>query len=87
MPDALEICEQRLAAIRTDEATPDTRIDQKELLRLLSPQLFEDANTFKEVFGFCRVLNVRQSSSNAGYRKSPEGDRRVEEVLRARLKK
>ena len=47
--DAKAIVAERLAKIEQQQA----------LLRELSPQLYEDAKHFKEVFGCCIVRNAR----------------------------
>lgn len=47
--DATHITAERMAEIAR----------QQEKIRQFSPQLFEDAKNFKEVFGYCRVLNAR----------------------------
>lgn len=59
MRDALTIVTERMAAIRTEPKSIDARIDQKELLKKLSPLLYEDAMNFKQEFGEIRVRNAR----------------------------
>ena len=57
--NAKDICLQRLTALGKAPQSSEERIDQKELLRKLLPEIYSTALSFKEEFPLLRVRNPR----------------------------